>query len=240
MVLGWQEFILYLVFAAGTAASLFAFMWGRRLKKLGNAPKAVREDPAFKEFLEGGLAIGGETEADAPSPKALLAILALQLENPMNFMHVSWSKMGRRVGQLHVERISDNELSFYAEGLNISQGLVRAEAGPAGGTVKVRWALQVPGSRTLVTVGQAWALFLGLPVSVAGPMLIFIYVLGASNPATAAQFIQVVQVAQLLWEPFLFIGLAWQRLKWAGRYLEMLVAAAAFEARTGRPARNAF
>ena len=67
MVPGWQEFILYLVFASGTAASLFAFLWGRRLKKLGCAPKAVREDPAFKEFLEGGLAIGGGHEPNDAS-----------------------------------------------------------------------------------------------------------------------------------------------------------------------------
>ncbi|MGD0092324.1 MAG: hypothetical protein ABSE73_20600 [Planctomycetota bacterium] len=236
MAVGWAEFILYIVFAAGTATSLFAFFWGRRLRKLGSAPRAVRDDPAFKEILEGGWTIAGETEPAAPSSKALLDVLALQLENPNNFTHVSWGGVGWRAGPLHVERTSDNELSFHAEGLNVSQGLVRAEAGQAGGTVRVRWAVRVSGFRTLVTMGQAWALFLGLPASVAGPALIFIYVLGSTSPAVAAQFLQILQVAQLLWEPYLFIGIAWQEMKATGRRLDMLVATAAFEARTGRAA----
>lgn len=236
MTVGWQEFVLYLVFAAGTAASLFAFFWGRRLKQTGSAPKALREDPAFSGILGAGLAVAGETEVEAPSPQALLDVLALHLQNPLNFMHYAWARVGRRVGQLHVERLNDNELSFTAEGLSVSEGLVRAEPGVESGKVRVRWALQVPRASFLITVGQAWALFLALPASVLGPVLIFVYVLGSNNPAVRGQFMQVIQVCQVLWEPFLFIGIASQRLRWAGNYLEMLITAAAFQVRTGRPA----
>jgi hypothetical protein len=50
------------------------------------------------------------------------------------------------------------------------------------------------------------------------------------------QFLQVLQIVQFLWEPFMFVGIGNQCMKWAGNSLEMMIAAAAYEARTGRPA----
>jgi hypothetical protein len=236
MSAGWQEFVLYLVFAAGTAVSLFAFMWGRRVKRSSSAPRAVREDPAFAEYVGSGMTLGGETEVTAPDPKALLDILAVHLDNPANYMNAVWAGLGKRVGQMHVERTNDQELSFTTEGLNIAEGLVRAEAGPVSGSVRVRFSVRLSGGTGLITAGQVWALLLGVPVSIIVPAVIFTYVLGSSNPAVRGQFMQVIQVGQVLWEPFLLIGIGTQRLKWSGRHLEMLIAAAAFEARTGRPA----
>jgi hypothetical protein len=236
MTVGWADFLLYLVFAAGTAVSLFAYFWGRRVKTTALARQALRDDPAFRDILAGGLAVAGETDVDAPSAKALLELLRLQLENPLNYMHYAWAKVGRRTGQLHVDRGSDNEMSFTAEGLNIAEGLVRVAPGSTPGRLKVRWALTAPGTATLISVGQWWALLLGLTASVAVPIIVFQYVLTSKNPAVQAQFLQVLQVAQVLWEPYMFIGIGVQRMKWAGNYLEMLILAAAFEARTGRPA----
>ncbi|MCY3021733.1 MAG: hypothetical protein NTW87_22200 [Planctomycetota bacterium] len=236
MATGVEEFILYLVFAAGTAVSLFAFLWGRRLKLSGRIPGVIRDDPAFQEIAANGLVVAGETEVEAPTPQAVMDVLALNLQNPLNYANSAWSSAGGRVGQIHVERPGALELSFTAEGLGISEGLVRAQGGAVAGTMRVRWALHVPGAGRLITVGQAWALLLGVPASIIVPAVIFLYVLPARNPAVRGQFLQVLQVCQLLWEPFMFVGMSSRRLAWAGNCLELLIAAAAFEARTGRPA----
>jgi hypothetical protein len=88
----------------------------------------------------------------------------------------------------------------------------------------------------MITIGQVWALGLGLTASVLVPSLIFYYLVASTNPATRGQSLQVIQTAQVLWEPYLFIGVARTRIQMAGRYLETLIASAAYEAQTGRSA----
>jgi hypothetical protein len=126
------------------------------------------------------------------------------------------------------------QLSFSGEDLLVSEGLVCAEAGAEPGKVRVHWAVRTNGLGWLISLGQAWALGLGLTASVLVPILIFLYVANSPDPAVRAQMAQVVQVGQVLWEPYLFLGLASRRLRGVGRYLETLIASAAYEARTGR------
>jgi hypothetical protein len=230
---GWQEMLLYIVFAIGTAVSLFAFFWGRRLRA-GMLPRALRDDPVFASFLENGPGVGGEIEVEAPALRPLMDLLALQIENPKNFMQSVWVKQGGPPGSVHVERTGENEIQFTAEGLLVSGGLLRAEIGSPNRTVRVRWALRLSGSTTLVTIGMLWALCLGVPASILVPILIYVYVLPSANPAVRAQALQVIQICHVLWEPYLFFGIANQRSKTTGRYMEMLISAAAFEARTGQ------
>ncbi len=232
----WPEMILYLVFAIGTAVSLFAFFWARRLSRAGLVPKAVREDSTFEAFLDGPC-VGGAVEVKAASPKALMDILVLNLQNPANFASPAWARRKKfDIGQVQVDRASDEVLGFTATGLSVSEGMVSVEPGALEGTVRARWALRCPGCQTMLLVGQCWALLLGLPASCIVPAVIYLFVLSSSNPAVSGQFVQVVQVAQLLWEPFLFVGLSTQMLKSAGRHLELLVSASAYESTTGRQA----
>ena len=236
MAVAWQEIFLYILFVVGTAATLFAFFWGRRLRRSGGIPAAVRNDPAFSSFLDNGRCVGGEIEVEAPSVQTLLDLLALHLENPMSFMQSAWGRQGGVTGQIHVERTQDSEITFTASGLNIVAGIVRGEIGSPGRTVRVRWALQLSGGTTLITLGQCWAIFISLPASVIAPILIYKYVLTSPNPAVRGQFLQALQICQVLWEPYLFMGLASTMARSSGRYLEMVISAAAYEARTGRPA----
>ena len=118
----------------------------------------------------------------------------------------------------------------------MGDALVRVIPDEANGRLRVRWAVQVPRAGMLATLGQIWALALGLTTSVAVPIIIFLFVLSSPNPAVNAQTFQALQAFQLIWEPFLFIGIAAKQIKMHGRYLETLIVSAAYEARTGRQA----
>lgn len=235
--MSWADFSLYLVFVLGTACSLFAYFWGRRVKSSPvGAPLDLCNDMDFMAVCGGNVSAGGETEVEAPSAKALIDCLELQLKNPFHGMQSPWITRNQKHGQIYPQRNGENELRFSTRNLAVGDGLVRVEQGADSGRLRVRWALQVPASGTLATVGQIWALLLGLTASIAVPIIIFLFVQGSPNPAVAQQKWQVFQAFQVIWEPFLFIGLAAQQAKWRGRYLETLIVAAAYEASTGRQA----
>jgi len=229
-----SDLLLYLVFAVGTAMSLFAFFWGRRLK---TGPLSARLDwePELTALLERGCTMSGEMELEAPSVKALVDTLVVQLQNPFHAQQSPWVVSLAKRGELFVTRVGEGAVSFSGNNLAVGEGFVCARAAEPG-RVRVRYAVEVPGARKLVTIGQLWALGLGLPASIIVPVVVFLYVAGSSNPALRGQTMQVLQAFQVVWEPYLFVGLGAQRIKMGGRYLETLIAAAAYEARTGRPA----
>lgn len=231
-----MAWLLYAVFAAGTAAALFAFFWGRRLKREGRRiPEAVRLDPDFAELLSAGCAAGGDLELEAPSARAVLEILALNLRNPLHHRHSAWGHPLRK-GRVEILERGQQQLRFTGIGLYIGEGKVRLEPGSTAGHWRARWALQVPSARSLATWGQLWALVIALPASVAVPAYFFLHVLNSPFPAVSAQLFQVLQTFQVVWEPHLFLGIASARVRLAGSYLETLIASAAFEAQTGRRA----
>jgi hypothetical protein len=229
-----SDILLYLVFVVGTACALFAFFWGRRLKTkpLGDHP---HWDTELLAILEHGCAAAGELELEAPSPKAVADALVLQLQNPFHAQQSPWVTSFAKRGLLTVTRVGEGTVSFAGEGLAVREGFVQAlPDGP--GRVRVRYAVEVPGAKALITVGQMWALLLTFPVAVIAPIMVFQYVAGSPNPVLRGQTMQVLQAVQVFWEPYLFIGLGAQRIKMAGRFLETLISAAAYEAQTGRQA----
>lgn len=233
MPFGLEEAAVYAVFVIGTAVSLFAFFYGRRLKSGANISRALREDAAFAGMADRSPIIGNETTVDAPSPKALLDLFAVLVENPIHRgMNSPWAKMSRDPGKILLQRINDNELHLEAE--NLSIGAVQIQAEAVGSQVRVRWMIEVPGARTFATIGQLWALCLGLPVAVLVPYLVAKYLLSSSNSVMRGQTLQVLQTFQLLWEPYLFVGLAATRMKSASRHMGTLIEQAAYELRTGR------
>jgi hypothetical protein len=229
-----SDLLLYLVFAAGTAMSLFAFFWGRRLK---TGPLSARLDwePELTALLERGCAVSGEVELEAPSVKVLADTLVVQLQNPFHAQQSPWVVSLAKRGELFVTRVGEGAVSFTGKDLAVGEGFISAQAGEPG-RVRVRYAVEVPGARKFVTLGQLWALGLGLPASIIAPAMIFLHIAGSSDPAVRGQTAQVLQAFQVVWEPYLLVGLGAQRIKMAGRYLEILIAAAAYELRTGRPA----
>jgi hypothetical protein len=226
-------YLLYIVFAAGTGFSLMALFWGRRLKREGyRIPSTVSSDPAFQEVLGGGCATGGELEFQAPAPAKVLELLALHLENPMHSLYAGLAFAGLTpTTVLHRDAES---LRFGGADPWSPEGLVRVERGSAPDRWLARWVVRVPRAGKLIFWGQAWALGLALPASVAAPAVIFYWVLGNPNPAIAGQALQVLQVANVVWEPYLFIGLGAQRIKLAGHHIRTMLSAAVYEVRTGR------
>jgi hypothetical protein len=233
MPFGPEEAAVYAVFVVGTAVSLFAFFRGRRLKTGAIARQSVRSDPAFTLMADCAPVVGNEVTLDAPSAKALLDLLAVLLDNPVHCsLQSPWAKMGQRAGNIRSQRINDNEIHLSAENMSISTIQIRAEA--VGSQIRVRWMIEVTGSRLFITIGQVWALALGLPASVLGPIAVAEYLLGSGNPALRGQTLQVLQVFQVVWEPYLFLIIASQRMNAAGRHLDTIIAQAAYELRTGR------
>jgi hypothetical protein len=238
MNFGPTEAVVYAVFVIGTAVSLFGFFRARRLKSGANIPQSVRNDPAFAGFGDGVPVVGGESVVQAPSPKALLDLLTVLLENPVNSsMQSPWAKLSRNTGRILIDRVSEGELQISAENLSIGNMQIHAQA--QGPDVRVRWMIEVPGLRFMITIGQLWALGIALPASILGPLLVARYLLGSANPAASGQSFQVLQTFQVVWEPHLFIGIASQRMTAAGRHLDTLIAQAAYELRTGRQSTDA-
>ena len=231
--MGWEEAVLYVACVCGVAVSLFCFVWGRGVGGGRNIPRTVRDDPAFDGILEGPVA-AGEIVLQADSPKELINLVVLSLENPYQTTQRAWAKGGSASARIQIQHKSDNDVSFVGQNMSIEEGLVRIES-KSSNTVRVRWAVQVSSARLLVMLGQLWALGLGFTLSIIIPFVLLKYVAYSSNPAIHVQIAQVAQITQTLWEPFLFIGLAKQRINATGKHLETTVAAAAYELRTGKP-----
>ena len=230
---GIEELVVYAVFVIATAISLFQYFYIRRLWLFGNSVDNLRNDPRIAEIIAAGPAIIGEIEltgvTDIPP---LLNLLAIHLENPGRLMQSGWKKPSE-MGSISITRHGERDIEFEGRHLYISRGLVRIVEDPLG-KYRAQWALEVSSARVLLITATLRALLLALPVSIAVPFAIAY--LMQQYPSVRAQSLQVMQVSQVVWEPFLFSGLARQRMKSAGSYLEGLIAASAYEVRTGRAA----
>lgn len=237
MAATWQLAVLYGVFAVGVAVSLFAFFWGNRLRR-GTHPKldAFRADPAFLPVFSNEFPVAGELEVECADASKLMDALLLALQNPFHGTQGAWARSPTERGDLQAQRTAPGEIAFSAWNMLVGKGLVRAEAGSAPGRQRVRYVFGAQGVSGKVWAGQLWALLLGLSASTAGPALVWFFLLSSANPAVRAQFLQILQTLQVLWEPYLFIGIASKRMKMAERYFESMVLGAAYEVRTGLPA----
>ena len=171
-----------------------------------------------------GSVLGGELEAEG-EPEGLSRRIAESLAAGAGPLAQGFKLTERTEGRIAFERAMPGAISGRAQAV-IDSGLVTFER-TASGKVRIAYAAKVERQLRVTRIGLLVCLAAGLVALCVGAALVWVLVIPSETPGVRWQVFQTLQVAQFLWEPWLFLGLRRRGKRIAKAYLDTIVSNAA-------------
>ncbi len=171
-----------------------------------------------------GSVLGGELEAEGDEEE-LSRRIAESLAAGASPLAQGFRLTERTGERIAFERAMPGATSGPAQAV-IDSGLVTFER-TASGKVRIAYAAKVERLLRITRIGLLISLAAGIVALCVGAVLVWVLIIPNETPGVRWQVFQTFQVAQFLWEPWLFLGLRRRGKRVAKAYMETLVSNAA-------------